>query len=396
MNKDNGMVGKSFGTEANYIIFPLMELIKKEIDRDKSVVSNNVTAIAQQDVLSNVNQVNNSVVDYSSIYDVMNSFEYDIELFKNDENFPGRLSSAVITYSEILQITFKLIREDVTGRLQSVDISIKRASSSIEDRSNPYGMLPEDYRTYVLNGAWWGYYNGIVNDPLTSPTEKDAAVASMMAANQENITLRGKYGVRYPEDALSLDQYLTFMNNPYLMYDVDYAFYCLYWQYKESNLDPEWTQVRQDFLEAKYIDITTRYGVGALTPFTAKELRQHAINPWAIMGDDLLSFGIEGVSADVIRAFVVSINGYHRYVEDPVVNSGSDIYYNRVIEYQSVYLFDLTELDGLTTAGNMKYAGFTDSAGEEPDYLEILGVELTLGRVDGRLVTAQSRIVRGG
>ena len=177
------------GTNNEFIIFPILDLIKKELRSREDIKEHTTPAIAPSM--------------YKDILEGLESPDYELTL--NREN--DMLSNVVIDYSNGARLVIDLIRE--ADNLVQVMSSILTRRSMENISGNPYFMTSFDFYNYVKYKVELDYYNnhiaegGDVDEGLITRVEElTVAIGS----------LNSRYGVM-PSMLVNTQELLTYLPN---------------------------------------------------------------------------------------------------------------------------------------------------------------------------------------
>ena len=216
-----------FGATNEYMIFPILDIVNKEIK--KALASDSVNRLIQQ--------VNSGGQDYvpdpgssesgDIIYDrnllnALESNDYEVTFEKNDPSNTKLLTAIIIKYGETLMQKINLIRAN--NKLSAVRINIIRRQSIAESTANPYNMSAKDFVEYVRNKRKWSHYMAIAADEENTPEQIEEAQRRMDFIEVRNTQLRNLYMVD-PLDDLPYDELIKFLSNPLAMDKIDFLLY---------------------------------------------------------------------------------------------------------------------------------------------------------------------------
>jgi hypothetical protein len=189
----------AYGTYNEYIIFPILDFIKREIEKLKNQQTSVLIGGASLPAISS--QIQN----YQDTMKYLESPEYDLELQRNDILNPDILTDIVINYSEQVKLFVKLIRED--GKLQNVISSVMvKDSTSQEVYLNPYDMSFSDFGIYLRCLVELNYYNDLVSLGGGVSSEISNRMTELFSQKQN---LENKYGLSF-DSLLSYSELISY------------------------------------------------------------------------------------------------------------------------------------------------------------------------------------------
>lgn len=158
------------GTQNESLIFPILQLIQKEMQR--AVETRSIDFTGNQYI--NVDNSINKNVTYSDVKSALDSNDYELTFIKDD----GVLQAVKLVYTQKLYELISLIRDN--GKLVAVKDSLVAIVDEVTEK-NPLGMNDLDFIEYCNNKQ-------LAEDP-TTPAE---TVAELKERNQD---LRDLYGI---------------------------------------------------------------------------------------------------------------------------------------------------------------------------------------------------------
>jgi len=281
-----------WGSQNELLIFPLIELIKKEVQsmvRKGEIVIDNIHSLNQGGGGSNLYVSRDSegkLVIHANLLQRLESNDFELELMKDHPDFPNMLTSVVVKFGEELHQIISLVRQG--GKLRSVNISVVIREQIATNLVNPMGMSNNDFTTYTLNKKLWGHYNEIAANPDSSTEDKENANLKKTYYTTQNQQLRNVYGILDEADK-SYDELKDYLPNPLGMQVVDFVTYC---KNTRKYNHPESTEA--DKLEAHESnkELRLKYNIpeddyGA---FTYSDLEPYLPNPLGMLSVDFISF----------------------------------------------------------------------------------------------------------
>ena len=215
----------SWGSTNEYLIFPIIDLIRKEV---KSLIARGV--ITQESFMSKDGNIlvqkdstTNKIEYNTSLMARLESNDFDLVLEKNDPDNPKRLTSVVIKYGEDLKQVISLLREE--NKLKYVKIAVILNEPIENAFANPLGMSGDDFVQYIINKRTWSYYKTIYDNEESTSEQKNEAELKMTYVATLNQQLRNNYGV--DGDVIAYEELVKYIPNPLGMTTEDYIKYIL-------------------------------------------------------------------------------------------------------------------------------------------------------------------------
>jgi hypothetical protein len=272
-----------WGSNNELMIFPIIELIHKELSKSLNTKSGSSTqGLSTTEILYqefNNNSINNS----STLLTQLESNDYELVLEKNDPLFPNRLTSVSIVFTADLTEKVQLNR-GTNGKLSSVDVTVlMRVPNNASNAINPLGMSEGDFLTYVRNKIGWTHYNNISQDPDSTQQEKDYAETRKVFYSAQNDQLRSLYMLA--GDIYSLNELCSYLDNPLTMSRDDFITYVFNRWTIEKSTHTDITQDIKDGAAIQNQTIMTTYFLD-VDMYTYEELVSHLYSPFAIYYDD--------------------------------------------------------------------------------------------------------------
>ena len=250
-----------WGSNNEMLIFPILELIKKEV---KGMIRRGEITIDQMyesasgsggNILVSKDDNSNKIVLSANLLNKLESNDFELELEKKDPDNPKLLTGVVIKFSDELLQIMSLVRQG--GKLINVKMSIIVREPKFEKIDNPLAMGGDDFAEYVRNKRLYGYFDSIYNDPTSTPEEKELATQKKDYLSVRNQEIRNVYGITMEAD-LSLDELMSYMNNPLGMNAYDYVEYC---RNARAWSFPDATQEQRDDAHESSVSLREKYGI---------------------------------------------------------------------------------------------------------------------------------------
>lgn len=213
----------SWGSPNEMIIFPIVELIRKEVKQ--LIAKGDITADSfiggGSNILVQKDESTRKIEYNSSLLAILESNDYELVLEKSNPDRPNQLTGVIIDFGSVKEI-INLIREN--NKLSYVKINVILREPIETVLTNPFGMSGTDYASYIRNKRLWIYYNDIYTNEESTPEDISAAAIKMNFYHVLNEQLRSIYNV---ETDLSYDVLLSYLNNPLGMNMYDFIEYML-------------------------------------------------------------------------------------------------------------------------------------------------------------------------
>lgn len=214
-----------YGIANEYLAYVIAEIARNEarkfISGEGVYIINNINNSASVPDSNNINNKNVQII--ANVLNTLESYNYKLELLKQDPSDPDKLTSVVITFDENVKEIIELIRTD--EKLNSVIISVYIKDDTIKDAENPFNMPTTVFIKYVFNKYKYAYYNNIFLDENSTPEQKEEAQQKMNEAHLENLNLRNLYNI--PTDSYNYNDLAIFLPNPLGMMEDDFVKYVL-------------------------------------------------------------------------------------------------------------------------------------------------------------------------
>lgn len=217
----------SYGIANEYLAYAIAEVARNEarklIKNEGAKIISDATEVTDFIGVGGTSTNNENLKFISNILNVLESYNYNMELLKQDRANPDRLTSVIITFAENVKEIIELNRTD--DKLSSVIISIYIKDDTMKDTANPFNMPTSIFIKYVFNKYKYKYYQEVFSDPASTQEQKDEAQIKMNEASLENQNLRNAYNIS--SDNYSYDDLAIFLPNPVGMLEEDFIKYIL-------------------------------------------------------------------------------------------------------------------------------------------------------------------------
>lgn len=274
----------SWGSTNEYLIFPLLELIHKEVKRifeSGEITLSLLEALEASRGSTNVviNQITNQTnYQLKTALSLLESNDFDLKLIKDENN---KLKAVEIKYSEDIRALIELIRE--SGKLSLVNVNLFSKEQMQDEVSNPYGMVLIDFFEYVRNKYLWERYNEVYNNEDSSIEDKEFAQQRMEALHQRNQELRDKYGIPIERD-MSYEDLKGLVPNVMCIDMYDFIEYCknIRWWYATDS------QEEKDQAHQKNVEIRAKYNIAEedAKMFKYDDIKDDLPNPLGMHPED--------------------------------------------------------------------------------------------------------------
>lgn len=282
----------AFGSTNEFMIFPIIEIVRKEIKNLilrgelSTEALENAGGGGNRNIVLHSDNSNKKIVYDGNLLMRLESNDFDLTLEKNDTDKPNMLTGVVIKYGEDLWQIINLIREN--NKLTNVKISIVVREPVSEGVPNPYGMGGSDFIEYVKNKKVWQYYKLILDDESSTPEDKDYAQTRIYWLANRNQELRNMYGIPLERD-MSYEELMEFMLNPLGMEVFDFIKYCLNGRIWFSETA---TQEEKDDAHQANVNLRAKYFISEedAGAFKYDELKDYLPNPLGMHSNDFITY----------------------------------------------------------------------------------------------------------
>lgn len=280
----------SYGIANEYLAYAIAEVARNEAR--KLLMNEGVKIISDATetvdfIVAGGSGTNNENLKFiSNILNVLESYNYNMELLKQDPSNPDRLTSVIITFAENVKEIIELNRVD--DKLSSVVISIYIKDDTMKDTANPFNMPTSVFTRYVFNKYKYKHYQEVFSDPASTQEQKDEAQVKMNEASIENQNLRNAYNIS--SDNYSYDDLAIFLPNPVAMLEADFIQYVLnkkiYVLYESGIAIP---QEELDRAREENIELRTIYLIEE-DVYSYTDLKKYIPNPLGMQKEDFLTY----------------------------------------------------------------------------------------------------------
>jgi hypothetical protein len=189
----------AYGTYNEYIIFPILDFIKREIEK--------LNRQRQNVVLDNgvLPAIDSQINRYQEMLKRLESPEYHLDLQRNDTVNSDILTDIIIDYGQELQLLVKLFR--VEGKLTHIISSVMvQEIGQTGYYSNPYNMGFNDFGQYLKYLVEIKHYNDLLSLGGGVSVEVSNRIVELFQLKED---LEKKYGLS-SFDLLSLEDLMKY------------------------------------------------------------------------------------------------------------------------------------------------------------------------------------------
>jgi len=338
----------SFGSFNEYMIFPIVEIVRKElrnqilrgelsIDKLERVNEQHKNIILQN------NNTNKNIVYEGNLMSRLESNDFDLTLERNDPVNPNILTGVIIKYGEDLWQAINLIREN--KKLTNVKISVIIREPISESVPNPLGMGGSHFIEYTRNKRIILHYKTVIEDEASTPEDINKAHNRLLFLENRNQEIRNLYGITIDKDLNYIDL-IEYIANPLGMESTDYTKYC--WNIRIWWSD---TATLEEKTEASKANTSLRelYGISDddVGVFVYDELKNYLANPLGMLSEDYNRY----VTNKRILSILDPLNPEHEDKIDSLIAEND----NLLVKYYTEDIYTLEELESYLETNDMTY-----------------------------------------
>jgi len=277
----------SWGSQNEFLIFPIIELIDKEIKRLMLQGELSISNLERYSSLQNPNIVFSQVTNQTNIQvrqalSLLESNDYKLSLKKDEE---GKLQNVEIRYTDDIRALIELVRQ--SGKLSLVRVNLLSKEEMKDEVSNPFGMMKIDFFEYVRNKYLWERYNEIYTDDSQPQEKRDKAKQRMDELHARNGELRNKYGVKEEND-LSYEELKGLVPNIMCMDEYDFIEYCrnMRWWFATDS------QEEKDEAHQRNVELRQKYNIAEedAAMFKLEDVKDDLPNPLGMHTEDFKTY----------------------------------------------------------------------------------------------------------